>query len=748
MSDKVIIDLQLQVDQAGQQAKAVVEELKKVEDAADKAGQSGKEAGEKTAKGLSETEKSASAASKSVGQLFNNLLKSVGINLDPLIGQFKTFQAALVAASSATTGATKATGILSGAMRILRAALISTGIGAIVVALGALAAALFTTQRGTDALNKVLTPLKVILQTLLGVLQDVGFAIIDAFKDPQQAVKDLFNVIKENLINRVQAVIPFFKSVGIAIKESFSGNLEGVKQAAKDAGQALVQFTTGLDTEQQNNLLSKTVDLFEKAADKAEQLNQIGIALRKLAIERAKEEGKLQLIFQEQSLEAANTLNTLEERRLAGEKAISAARQLADFAQRENELLIKQLEIKQSFNDTSDEELAQLETLRAKRETIQAEFVQSTRRVQMQINNAIKSQEAAEAAAAEARLKIEQEIADEITKIRNAQKLDSLDEFEARRKAAELYFKELLEREGATAEQQLEIRRLYETELARINLDEAQKLLEQEQELQEGLRVLRLEGVNIEIDAVKNKYASLLELAQGNADATAEIEAKLQADILQIYKDAEAEKVRIAAASAAATFNVASGLFDQVSGLLKKGTAEAKAAALLSIIFKTGEGIAGAVAAGAGLVFPANLGAIAAGIAAVLSGISQAKQVLSSAPSFAEGTDYLQRGNNPSGTDTIPIWADEGEAIIPKKRNSQYKGLAKAFRNGTVDDWVNRYYFADRMANMKVVHSSVSNSSLNDKNIVVGLRHVKRTQEQTNHLLSKLAKSNRFKRAG
>jgi hypothetical protein len=134
----------------------------------------------------------------------------------------------------------------------------------------------------------------------------------------------------------------------------------------------------------------------------------------------------------------------------------------------------------------------------------------------------------------------------------------------------------------------------------------------------------------------------------------------------------------------------------------------------------------------------------------VLSGIGQAKQVLSKADSFAEGTDYLQRGNNHVGRDTIPIWADEGEAIIPSKRNKQYQGLAKAFRTGSVDEWVNRYYFKDRLANMRIEHSNVNNvtSSLNDKNIVVGLRHIKRTGEETNYLLNKLAKSNRFKRAG
>ena len=53
-----------------------------------------------------------------------------------------------------------------------------------------------------------------------------------------------------------------------------------------------------------------------------------------------------------------------------------------------------------------------------------------------------------------------------------------------------------------------------------------------------------------------------------------------------------------------------------------------KAFALAQIAADTARGISGAIAAGAGIPFPANLGAIASGIAAVISGAAQASQVL------------------------------------------------------------------------------------------------------------------------
>jgi len=61
---------------------------------------------------------------------------------------------------------------------------------------------------------------------------------------------------------------------------------------------------------------------------------------------------------------------------------------------------------------------------------------------------------------------------------------------------------------------------------------------------------------------------------------------------------------------------------------LKREDQIRKAQALAQIASDTARGISGAIAAGAGIPFPANLAAIASGVAAVLSGVAQASQVL------------------------------------------------------------------------------------------------------------------------
>ena len=63
---------------------------------------------------------------------------------------------------------------VSAMLKVLKVSLIATGIGAIVVAVGALAAAFLSTQKGVDALNSVLTPLKAVLATIWGIAQQLG----------------------------------------------------------------------------------------------------------------------------------------------------------------------------------------------------------------------------------------------------------------------------------------------------------------------------------------------------------------------------------------------------------------------------------------------------------------------------------------------------------------------------------------------------------------------------------------------
>jgi hypothetical protein len=192
-----------------------------------------------------------------------------------------------------------------------------------------------------------------------------------------------------------------------------------------------------------------------------------------------------------------------------------------------------------------------------------------------------------------------------------------------------------------------------------------------------------------------------------------------------------------------------------IAGSFKKFANEqgqdAQALALFEIGANAAKGVAGAVASGAGVGFPANLPAIATGVAAVLGGISQARSLLSSAPpSFYDGTEYVQRGKNPMAKDSVPANLHHGEAVITADKNKKYKGLARAFNKGQVEEWAANHFFDSRLANMKVVHSvtNKSTSSFNDKRMVSAIQKTTYYQKMAAEQLQQLGKVRKFKRAG
>ena len=93
----------------------------------------------------------------------------------------------------------------------------------------------------------------------------------------------------------------------------------------------------------------------------------------------------------------------------------------------------------------------------------------------------------------------------------------------------------------------------------------------------------------------------------------------------------------------------------------------------------------------------ANIAIITASLTSIFAGLAQAvgQSQTPEVPEFESyntGTPYLERGSNPRGIDTIPIMANEGEAIIPTAENAKHPGLARAWINGNLDDYIFRNY--------------------------------------------------------
>ena len=162
-------------------------------------------------------------------------------------------------------------------------AFIATPIGAIIAgitaALGALTAFFRSSEEGQAALNKVTKVFSVILGNLSDVVANVGEKIFKMISDPKQAIIDLGNSIKENIINRFEAL----GKIGSAVGKIFSKDW---KEGLKDLGDATIQLGTGIE-----DFSEKASNAFKTATEGMKDL----VAETKAEIAEAKRLADLEL---------------------------------------------------------------------------------------------------------------------------------------------------------------------------------------------------------------------------------------------------------------------------------------------------------------------------------------------------------------------------------------------------------------------------------------------------------------------
>jgi predicted nucleic acid-binding Zn-ribbon protein len=141
-----------------------------------------------------------------------------------------------------------------------------------------------------------------------------------------------------------------------------------------------------------------------------------------------------------------------------------------------------------------------------------------------------------------------------------------------------------------------------------------------------------------------NNVAIGLEIAQNAANALAAIkDMETEQNIARINREREAQIKAINESTlseeqkAAKILEINKKADARLNAERKKNAETQKRLALFQIALDTAKGIAAAIAAGAGLVFPANLPAIASGVAAVLGGMVSAKAAVSQANQFEDG---------------------------------------------------------------------------------------------------------------
>jgi hypothetical protein len=312
------------------------------------------------------------AVDKSVGDNFRNVGNYSGAiqSLTPVLGTFGSkINSVQMGLTSLKEGFNKMVPAQKGAAkgsRILGAAMKGIPILAIVGAITALVGAFASTQRGANALRKVIEPIKAIFDAFLGVVQDLSFKAFDKLKEaidnPKQAFIDLGKVIVDNVINRFKA----FFVLGDSLSALFRGDL---KEALKLGADGLVQLSTGITdaTDKVGSAVSKVVEIVEEASDIGSQIAEILEEIERRERDIVLPVAKARLEYQKLKEIANDQLKTDEERIEALKKAEEQQRFIAKEEGKLLDLRIEALKLQQSTSDTSFAEQKELQELIAEK---------------------------------------------------------------------------------------------------------------------------------------------------------------------------------------------------------------------------------------------------------------------------------------------------------------------------------------------------------------------------------------------
>ena len=215
----------------------------------------------------------------------------------------------------------------------MKMAMMSTGIGALLIAMLALKQYFTDNEEGASKLKKITSALGVIFGNLTDILSDLGEKLFAAFRDPKQAVIDLWAAIKQNLINRVEGMIDSFGALGKTIKAALSLDWEGLKEGAAEFGESMVQTATGVD------------ELFKKATEAVKEFGEQTKKEVLMAIKLEQDRLNLQKFERIASVEKARTERDMMKLRVkARDFEVFSAEERLGFMREANKLAGEQLE--------------------------------------------------------------------------------------------------------------------------------------------------------------------------------------------------------------------------------------------------------------------------------------------------------------------------------------------------------------------------------------------------------------------
>tara|TARA_R110000803_G_scaffold200577_2_gene264994 strand:+ start:5193 stop:7070 length:1878 start_codon:yes stop_codon:yes gene_type:complete len=168
-------------------------------------------------------------------------VKETSGDTSALTGQLDKLTGGAISGFKKMSGSLK---LVTTGFKSMRGAIISTGIGALIIGIVALTAAFTGSEEGQNKFNKIMTIIGALTGNLVDLLADLGEGIINTFTNPIESLKKFKKSVTEFVTDKINGVIDSFGILGGAIKKAFAGDFSG---ALKDAKKGFIKLNENIN---------------------------------------------------------------------------------------------------------------------------------------------------------------------------------------------------------------------------------------------------------------------------------------------------------------------------------------------------------------------------------------------------------------------------------------------------------------------------------------------------------------------
>jgi len=552
-------------------------------------------------------------AQKNVKDL-NKDLKKTETDLSGVESSADSATGGLINGFKGSIGAIK--GVVKG-FKTLKGAIAATGIGLLVVLFASLKEAFEDSEEGANKFSRILGVLGTITDNVLDLFADLGEAIISAFENPKESLNSFVNLLKNQVVNRINGLMELIPALGKAVQLVFDGEFS---EAGKVAANAVGKVALGVEdvtdkikaaTEATKEFIQENIDESKKAIEVADMRAKANKLERELLVERSVLENKI----------ANLRLKSRQEEEFTAEQRkgfILEAQELQDsLLKKETEVLelrFKAQEAQNEFGRSNIEALdktAEAEAALNRQSALRLNQQKATQKELNSLNRQILAEQKRIAnekkAIDDAELKRKQEVI-EAEKIALAIKKAAEEKAEQEELTREEQQWNMLQKLRNTAQEQelLELTQQYEKKL---------ELAEGNIELEKALEIQR----NIDLGAIEEKYTK-----ETNAKINADNE-KLAANEKQLNN----QKVQGVMNSLEAIANISALFAGESKKEQKKAFKIQKAVSISQTLISTAQSAIDSYKSLSGVPVVGPVLGFAASAAAVTAGLAQVKQISS-----------------------------------------------------------------------------------------------------------------------